>query len=125
MSQSIVVHEGERGYLDYTLTYSDKWSAVAKRGEPVVRADTTTVYFYVKTSRGDATAAISLSDDSASEIEWLDEDAGQIRVKLGTNTEGEAGDGQVYELRIKFSDGSFVTADDGTIDIIDSIVDTP
>lgn len=121
----ITVHEGERAYLDYTLKYGRNWSVTAKQNTPILNSDTSAVYFYVKTNRSDASPAISLSDASATQIEWLDDDTGEIRVKLGTNTEGEAGDNQVYELRVKFSDGTFLTVEDGTINIIDSPVDTP
>ena len=117
------VYEAERGLIDYTLMYSPKWSVAAKRNTPVLESDTSVVYFYVKNPSG--TAVVSLSDANSAEIEWIDTALGKIRVKLGTGTEGKVNDDNDYELRIKFTDGGFVTADAGKLDILESVVDTP
>lgn len=121
----ITIHEAERAFIDYTLTYGPDWSVTADRNQPVDRSDVTVVYFYVKTSLSAASPWISLSDASASQIEWLDEDAGQIRVKIPVSTEGQVQDGHEYELRIKWTDGTFTTADRGQLHVKNSIVDTP
>ena len=125
MSPEITIKEAERGFLDFTMRYSNKWSVVAKRNTPVLKADTSTVYFYVKTNLSDAAAAFTLTDASAAQIEWLDENEGKIRVKLGTNTEGQVGDNQWYELRVKLTDATWITVEQGRIHIKDSVVDTP
>jgi hypothetical protein len=65
---------------------------------------------------------ISLSDASSSQIEWLSR--GGMRVKLGSNTAAHAGNDNVFELRAKFPDGSFVTVQKGNLHVIESTVDT-
>ena len=50
---------------------------------------------------------------------------GKIREKLNSNTNGHVGSSQFYELRIKFSDGSYVTAESGTFNVVQSQVDRP
>jgi hypothetical protein len=119
------VIESSRSFIDRTLLYGANWSDEDKQGEPVARDDLTAVYFFLKEDIDDASPVLSLSDAAPSQIEWIDEDEGEIRIKLGTNTEGLAGYKQAYELRLKFPDGSFVTAERGTLDILDSVVDTP
>ncbi len=119
----IQVYEAERGFIDYTLMYAPNWSVVAKRNTPVLQADVTTLYFFVKNPSG--TAVLSLTSASSSQIEWLSSTAGTIRVKLGTNTEGKVNDDNDYELRILFTDNGYVTADAGKLDILESVVDTP
>src|SRR4051812_21241379 len=104
----VTVYEYERAYLDYTLKYGPNWSVSAKRGTPVLTADTTNVYFYARATETGAsifTLSVGLG------ITWLSATTGQIRVALGTNTGGHAGDGQFYELRIKLSDGGYITAE--------------
>jgi hypothetical protein len=119
------VSEAERGYLKYVLRDGKDWSDEEKRGEPIARDDVEAVYFSVKERLSVASPIISLSDANDDEIEWLDEDAGVILVKLGTQTEGHAGDNQVYELRLKSEDGTYLTVESGTIHILDSLIDTP
>ena len=121
----IQVSEYERGFIDYTLTYGQQYSVVAKRGTPVLQSDVTHVYFYVKATLSDTSPFISLSDASSSQIEWLDATAGKIRVKLGTNTGTHAGDSQPYELRLKMADGSYISAETGLLYIKNSVVDNP
>src|SRR4051812_2383547 len=117
------VYEGERGYIDYTLSYGPLWSVSAKRNTPVLQADVSRLYFYVKASDS-GTAYITLTDASSSQIEWLSATAGTIRVKLGSGTAGHTGDGQPYELRIKLTDGSYVTAEHGKLNVLESTVDS-
>jgi hypothetical protein len=120
----VLTYEAERGYIDFKpLTYSQSWSDTTKRGQNVLQADTTRVYFYVKTSTSAASPFISLTDSSSSQIEWLS--GGGVRVKLGTNTLNHAGNDNVYELRLKMADTSYVTAATGKLHIIDSVVDNP
>jgi len=110
---------------DFTLRYSHDWSAAAKRGTPVLRADLSRVYFYAKAAEADVTAWLTHSDADASQIEWLDEALGKIRVKFPAATEGRAGGGQHYELRLKFTDGTFLTVERGTLNVLNSLIDTP
>lgn len=120
----VLTYEAERGYVDFKpLTYSQQWSDTTKRGKSVQQSEVTRVYFYVKTSISQASPFISLTDASATQIEWLT--GGGVRVKLGTNTLNHAGSDNVYELRVKFPDGSYVTAAAGKLHIIDSVVDNP
>ena len=121
----ISVYEYERAYVDYTLTYSQSWSVAAKRGTPVLQADTTNVYFYARPTETGATL-FTLSVGSG--ITWVNGPSatdGKVRVALGTNTGTHAGDGQFYELRIKLSDGSYVTAEKGTLNVKVSTVENP
>src|SRR5438046_2312354 len=117
----IVVYEYERGLIDVTLTYSSQFSTVAKRGTPVLQTDVTRVYFYVKTLLADSAAWLTLTDASASQIEWIDATHGQLRVKLGTTTGGHAADNQPYELRLKLTDGSYLTVDTGMLHVKNSV----
>ena len=73
----------------------------------------------------DGTTWMELTDDVETEIEWVDEDTGEILIFFGLSSEGEIEDNQKYELRVKFSDGSFITLEKGIVNIRDSIVDTP
>src|SRR4051794_34695921 len=107
----ITVFEGDDAKADFTLLYSQSWSATAKRGTPVLQADVSRIYFYVKTLLSDTSAWLTLTDATSSII-WLNGPGatdGKIRVTFGTGTTGHAGDGQRYELRIKMADGTFVT----------------
>lgn len=119
------LYEAERGFFDFTLIYGERWSDVALRGKPVRRSDVTTAFFSLKNDVADAEPIVQLSDEDVTEIEWLDESNGKIRVKLGTTTEGHAGNDKPYELRLKMADGSWMTARAGTLDILPSVVGTP
>lgn len=129
----INVYESERNYLQYTMKYSSAWSEVAKRGQPVKQSELASpgVFFYVKEKDSDASAisGLDLNDGDTTEIEWLDKDGsdgtntGDIRIKLGANTNGQAGDKRVYELRLKFDDNTYITVEKGTINILESTVD--
>jgi hypothetical protein len=118
----ISVHEGASLYLDYTLTYSQGWSDSSKRGTPIPSADVTKVFFYVKRKLTDTTFLLQLSSADSSQIAWTSATAGTLRVKLGANTAGLAGNA-FYELRLKMSDGRYITADDGRITFKESVVD--
>lgn len=119
------VYEAEKGFMDFTLTYGTGWSVESDRGKAIPKSATQKVYFDVKNDFSDATSIISLTDADPLQIEWLDEVNGKIRVKLGDTTEGHAGNDKVYELRLKMSDGSWMTAKAGKLDILHSVVGTP
>ena len=118
----ITVHEGASLYLDYTLTYSQNWSDSSKRGNPIASADTTKVFFYVKRKLTDSTFLLQLTSADSSQIAWTSATAGTLRVKLGANTAGITGSA-FYELRIKMSDGRYITTDSGKITFNESLVD--
>lgn len=120
----ILVYENEDVFLDFPLFYGQQYSVTAKRGLPVPRADTSAIYFYVAATIS-SSPYLSLTDASSTQIEWLDTTTGKIRVHLGSNTNGHVGDNQVYEVRIKMADGTYITLDTGTIHIKPSIVDRP
>lgn len=121
----ITVYEYERAYLDYTLKYGPTWSVTAKRNTPVLQTDTSNIYFYVRPTETGAnfiTLSVGLG------ITWINgpnATDGKIRVALGSTTGGHAADNQVYELRVKLSDGSYVTAEAGRLNIRQSYVDNP
>ena len=120
----ITVTEGDNSKADFTLTYSQSWSDSTKRGLPVLKADTTKVFFYVaKTITG--TPWLTLSDASASQIQWLDTANGKIRVFFNGNqgTSTQIGDGQFYELRLKMADGTYVSVESGKFNVLNSVVD--
>ena len=121
----LTIFEADAAKADYTLRYSYEWSVAAKRGTPVLRADLTRVYFYAKANELDAEAWLALTDEDDTEIEWLDAALGKIRIHFPPGTEGEAGAGQQYELRLKFADGSFLTVERGTLNVLNSLIDTP
>ncbi len=120
----ITVYENEDAYIDRTLKYGRNWSVVAKRGAYIPQTDTTTIYFYVSANQA-SSPYISLTTASSSQIAWTDAVNGKIRIYLGSNTSGHVGDDQYYEIRIKFADGSYVTAESGNFNVITSIVDRP
>jgi hypothetical protein len=120
------VTEGDNSKIDFTLTYSQYWSDSAKRGLPVPRSDVSRAYFYVSSSLT-ASPWLSLTDASSTQIQWLDTTNGRIRIFLngGGGTEGHVGDNQRYELRLKMTDGTYVSAESGVLNVLDSIVETP
>lgn len=120
----ISVSEGDNSKADFTLTYSQSWSDATKRGLPVPKTDTSKVFFYVsKTITG--SPWLTLTDASSSQIQWLDAVNGKIRVFFNGNqgTAGQIGDSQAYELRIKMADGTYVSVERGTFNVLDSVVD--
>src|SRR5438132_162897 len=117
----ITLFEGDDSKADFTLTYSQLWSDTTKRGLPVAQADVSVLYFYVKRLLSDTTAWLALTSASASQIKWINGPGatdGRVRVIFGTGTSGHAGDNQRFELRIKFTDGTFATAEAGTFNVI-------
>jgi hypothetical protein len=122
MSGDLTVYEGDNSKADFTLTYGPTWSDTTKRGTPVPKSDTTRVFFYVKKLVSDTSAWLTLNDNGQG-ITWLDTANGKIRVTFGTGTSGRAGDGQTWELRIKLSDGTYISVDRGTFNVIDSLID--
>lgn len=121
---NFTVVEGKSYGIKFTMTYADDWITVSKQGDPIARADVTTVYFYIKRRATDTTPRITLTDADSDEIEWLDEANGIIRVHLNDNTEGYAGYND-YELAVKFPDGSYTSLEIGKLYITESVVDTP
>lgn len=118
----VLTYEGERGYVDFRpLTYSSAFSDATKRGQNLVQADLSRLYFYVKTGDSAASPFITLTDASSAQIEWLS--GGGVRVKLGSNTAGQTRNDCVYELRGKFTDGSYLTFAKGKLHILESTVD--
>lgn len=122
---NLKVYEAERGFFDFTLTYGERWSVEVLREQPIPKTATTRVYFSVKNDVSETDPFIALTDENSLEIEWLDEINGKIRVKLGETTEGHTGNDKAYELRLKMSDGSWITAKAGKLDILPSVVGTP
>lgn len=119
------LYEAARGFFDFTLIYGDRWSQAPLRGKPVPRSAVSKVFFSLKDDIADTDAIVSLSDEDISEIEWLDEENGKVRVKLGEKTEGHTGEDKPYELRLKMCDGSWITAFSGLLTILPSVVGTP
>jgi hypothetical protein len=109
---------------DFTLMYNHTHSVAAKRGTPVLQSDVSKSFFYIKTNKSDASAWLTLTDASSSQIEWTGPTTGAIRVKYGADTAGRASSSpQYWELRIKFTDGTYLTWAEGTISVKESIVD--
>lgn len=122
MPNELTIYEAENAKVQFALTYSTTWSVAAKRGTNVAQGDVSVVYFYAKTLRSDASAWLTLTDASASQISWS---GNVVTVHFPASTEGQAGDEQFWELRIKWSDGTWTTASEGVLNVINSIVDTP
>ena len=126
---SISLFEGDSAAkADFTLRYGFDWSVAAKRGTPVLQSDVSTVFLYVKTLETDTTAWLQLSSASSSQIAWLNGPGatdGKIRVYFGAGTAGHAADGQGYELRLKFTDGTYLTWVKDVLNIKQSLVDNP
>ncbi len=122
---NLKVYEAERGFFDFTLTYGERWSDESLQGKPIPKSALDRAYFSVKNAVSDADPIIALTDETPSEIQWIDEVNGKIRVKLGETTEGNAGNNKEYELRLKMLDGSWLTAKAGKFDILPSVVGTP
>ena len=119
------VFEGERFIVRYDLEYhGENWSDASDQGNKVVEGDTTTTYFTVK-DKDNGVVIFALTSADAAEIEWITANPGELQVKFPVTTEGNVGIKLPYELRIKFTDGSFNTVDSGTLDILESTVDTP
>lgn len=121
---NFTVVEGKTYAIPFTMTYASDWIDTPLQGDPIARADVTTVYFYVKRRATDVVSRIELTDADALEIEWTDEVNGEILVHLNSNTEGFAGYND-YELAIKFPDGSYTSMEIGKMYITESVVDTP
>lgn len=119
------IYEGDSAAKqDFFLKYGPTHSVAAKRGTPVLQADVTKTFFYIKTNESDADAWLELTDASSSQIEWVDATAGHIRIKYGASTAGQASSSpQYWELRVKLSDGTYLTWGRGTIFVKESIVD--
>jgi hypothetical protein len=124
--------ESSRGFIDRNLYYhSPFWSDSTKRGQKVQKSETLEVYFTVKTNEADVSPLLELTGANGGLV-WLDSSdaetmsgtATKVRAKLGINTDGKAGTHR-YELRVKLADGSFITAEKGTIVIEESLTDTP
>ena len=125
MPDDLKTKEAARLVIPFKLKYGANWSVAADRGNAIPKSDTTTVYFYVKEKESDTTAFVEYDDGTATEIEWTDENGGELRVILGEETEGHVGTEMPWELRAKMSGGAWVTLDSGTIEIEDSPVLTP
>jgi hypothetical protein len=116
--------EAEAVVLNRFLRYSKNYSVVAKRGQVIPEADVTKVYFYVKPSA--SAEWLTFTDADSNQIEWVgDGSTGEINIKLGTTSEGNAGQNQTYELRVQFAGGNWLTLEKGILHVNDSIVDTP
>lgn len=122
-TNEITMFEAERKVLRRFLRYSANWSVAAKRNQPIQKSETSTLYFYVKNAAG--TAWMQLTDANVLEIEWVDETTGEILIYFGISSEDEIEDNQDYELRVKFTDNSWLTLEKGKVSIKDSVVDTP
>jgi len=116
--------EGRKYAIPYTMTYDEDWIDESDIGNPIQRSETEKVHFYIKRRAEDVTARVELTDDVETEIEWVDENTGEILVHLNVNTSGFGGYND-YELAVEFPDGSFTTMDIGKIFIIQSVVDNP
>lgn len=129
METILEMYEGEDVKIDFTLTYSDTWSDDEKAGENVAKADVQEMWFYMKENDTDTEAFMQLhaEDDwsDTTEIEWLGDTDGRVRVHIDSTTEGHAGKNRLYELRLKLTDGSFYTAKKGKIHIYESLIDRP
>src|SRR4051812_25731190 len=113
----LTAYENENAFFDFTLKYGQLYSTTASRGNPVAQADTSDVFFYASATES-GTPWLTLKQSTGG-IEWLSATTGKIRVKLNSNTSGHSGSGQYFELRIKFSDSSYVTAHSGTLNIVE------
>lgn len=127
----ITVYEGDDSKAYYTLEYGESWSNPSKAGTAVLASDVSTIYFYVKTNLSDTSAWLTLTN--ADQISWRSGPSatdGKISVDFSNasspkTTRGHTGDGQHYELRLKFMDGTYITAEAGTFNVLESVVDEP
>jgi hypothetical protein len=126
---AITLTEGDSAAkADFTLMYpnSTAWSVAAKRGTPVLQSDVSKIYLYAKALESDAVAWLQLTTDSALQIAWINGPGatdGKIRAYFGAGTAGHAGDGQIYELRVKFTDNTYLTWVKDTINVLQSLID--
>jgi hypothetical protein len=89
---------------------------------PVPTADVTKVFFYVKRTLAADSYLLQLTSADSTKIAWLSATTGQVRIKLGANTAGLAG-APFSEIRLLMADGRYITADEGKINILESVVD--
>lgn len=118
---AITTAQGEREFIDFNLTYSADWSVSGEAGQTVEAADVDTAYFFLKRNKSDSNTVLELDTDTTAEMEWI---GNTLRVKLGANTLTLHGK-YLYELRLKLTDGAYVSADTGTVTITESITGNP
>lgn len=103
ITADIEVVAGEDKGQPFALTYDDTHSVVLKRGTPILHADVQKLFFYVYRNKGDAAPYMTLTDDSAAELEWTMADPstdGKVTAHIkGADTLTRVGRNQYYELR--------------------------
>ncbi len=115
---------GTRNFVDLTMTYdSTYWSNPAKQGQPVLKADliSSPGVFCSLVGIENGSDVLDLSDSSSTQIEWIDVNAGKIRVHLDAATLLLSGL-YAYEIRVKLADSSYVSVQGGQISFAGSVV---
>lgn len=103
ITADITVSAGEDKGQPFALTYDETHSVVAKRNQPIPKADVQRLFFYVYRSKSDTTPYMTLKDDDSTQIEWTQTPTstdGKVTVHIkGADTLTRIGRNQYYELR--------------------------
>lgn len=113
-------HAGAQKYQPINMRYSADWNDDAKAGLVVPKTDTQKIFFFLINKKTRATE-LTLDDDDPTEIEWLDEDEGQIQVALNSeDTQAIAAGEKQYEVWALLTSGSKALVDDGEFKLLAS-----
>lgn len=119
---TFTAHGGTDEYLDFTMQFGPAWDGVENDGDPIPKARTSVVDFYIKYKADDTSYLMHLSDADSAEIEWLDEVNGQIAVRVGKNmTNAMAGDYLYWELKLTTNDSIRVVLGSGRCKLVKTL----
>lgn len=128
LGDEIVVRAGSGIQIPLILRYGQNYSDSALRGTLVLKSQLSTpgVFFYVNDGENTTTQLITHDDNTAQEIIWNDQAAGDLYVKIkSSDTQSLAVGTHYYELRIKKSAGDYLTLAYGRFIILPTIVGAP
>lgn len=109
-------------YAEYTLQYGPMWGGPEANGDPIARAKTTLIEFFIKQKETDNEYILALTDEDDEKIEWMDVDDGVIRIHVShwlTNL--MSGIGLYWEVRVTFTNGKTNPVGKGKIDIVKTL----
>ena len=93
-------------YVHFVMLFGPRWSGPEADGEVIPRSRVSVVDFYIKDSETDEEYILHLSDGNATQIEWLNEDTGEIAVLVGNNATNIMDDPTLkWELKITIATG--------------------
>lgn len=98
------------GYWDFDLVHGRRWSGEETADSVFPRSKlnaTAGVFLTIKDDLANPTINIQLSDQVATQIEWLDEANGQVRVHIESNLPGDLTEIVQchWELKVKLLSG--------------------